>query len=107
MYTNMEVVETLDLKNTARSRSRLQQNDNAVESQQDKEDGVDIIVTDAAPSISASATPGHPSISINPTKTFDEDAKHICEAFYGFLFPRIAPMRWTTFTILSISTAIP
>lgn len=31
----------------------------------------------------------------------------VCNAFYGFLFPKMAPIRCTTFILLSILIAIP
>ena len=39
--------------------------------------------------------------------TDDDKGSNVFSVFYGFLFPKIAPIRWTTFLWLSILIAIP
>ena len=40
-------------------------------------------------------------------RTSYEEALNTVNALRGFLFPQIAPIRWTTFIILTLLTAIP
>jgi hypothetical protein len=41
------------------------------------------------------------------TSLVEENKGGIFNAFSGFLFPKIAPIRWTTFLVLSFLIAIP
>lgn len=47
------------------------------------------------------------SMEEQDAETANQGKGGVCNAFYGFLFPKMAPIRCTTFILLSILIAIP
>lgn len=111
--TDTEVVATEQVTKTTTSQEEATSTVNTV-------DGVTIIASNTGTSVRhleqeldtsnshSHSNPDMDSSNLVSNRSVRESSKGgMCDAFYGFLFPKLAPLRWTTFLFLTILSAIP